>query len=73
MGLPAEQRTKPIYIISTDTQVETPIIVDRINDSIQLMNQAAQRDKLNLTAHKLSPILDDTFWVNLLRTRLPGP
>ena len=73
MGLPAEQRTKPIYIISTDTQVETPIIVDRINDSIQLMNQAAQRDKLNLTAHKLSPILDDTFWVNLLGRGYPAP
>lgn len=72
-GLPAEERTKPIYVISTDTQVETPIIVDRINESIQLMNQAARRDHLNLTAHKLSPILDDTFWVNLLGRGYPAP
>lgn len=72
-GLSAEQLTKPIYVISTDTQVETPIIVDRINDSLQLMNQAAAKDHLNLTAHKLSPILNDTFWVNLLGRGYPAP
>lgn len=71
--LPPEQRTKPIYVISTDTQVETPVIVDRIKDSIRLMNEAAAKEGLNLTAHNLSPILNDTFWVNLIGRGYPAP
>ncbi|MCC6604727.1 MAG: DNA phosphorothioation system sulfurtransferase DndC [Anaerolineae bacterium] len=71
--LKPEQLTKPIYVISTDTQVETPVIVDRIQESIRLMNEAAQEQQLNLTAHKLSPILNDTFWVNLIGRGYPAP
>lgn len=71
--LPPEQRTKPIYVISTDTKVETPVIVDRIHDSIRLMNEAAIEQGLNLTAHNLSPILNDTFWVNLIGRGYPAP
>ena len=71
--LPAEQRTKPIYVISTDTKVETPIIVDRIHDSIHRMNAAAKEQQINLSAHKLSPILNDTFWVNLIGRGYPAP
>ena len=71
--LPAEQRTKPIYVISTDTKVETPVIVDRIQNSIRLMNEVAETQQMNLTAHKLSPILNDTFWVNLIGRGYPAP
>lgn len=71
--LPSEQRTKPIYVISTDTKVETPVIVDRIKESITLINKAAVQQGLNLTAHNLSPILNDTFWVNLIGRGYPAP
>ncbi|MFQ5398680.1 MAG: DNA phosphorothioation system sulfurtransferase DndC [Anaerolineae bacterium] len=71
--LTPEQRTKPIYVISTDTKVETPVIVDRIDDSIRQINEAAQAQQMNLTAHKLSPILNDTFWVNLIGRGYPAP
>lgn len=71
--LSPEQRTKPLYVISTDTKVETPVIVDRISESIRLMNEAANAQQMNLTAHKLSPILNDTFWVNLLGRGYPAP
>lgn len=73
LGLPPEKRTKPIYVISTDTKVETPVIVDRINENIRLINEAARTQQMNLSAHKLSPILDDTFWVNLLGRGYPAP
>ena len=71
--LEPEQLTKPIYVISTDTKVETPVIVDRIQESIRLMNESAKEQNLNLTAHKLSPILNDTFWVNLIGRGYPAP
>ena len=71
--LPAEQRTKPLYVISTDTKVETPVISARIDDSIRRINEAAQAQQMNLTAHKLSPTLNDTFWVNLIGRGYPAP
>lgn len=71
--LTPEERTKSIFVISTDTQVETPIIIDRIDESLRLINEAAQTQQMNLTAHKLSPILDDTFWVNLIGRGYPAP
>lgn len=73
LGLPPDKRTKPIYVISTDTKVETPIIVDRIDENIRLINEAGQTQQMNLSAHKLSPILEDTFWVNLLGRGYPAP
>lgn len=36
-GLPAEERTKTVYVISSDTLVETPVIVDYITDAIDLI------------------------------------
>lgn len=71
--LSPEQRTKPVYVISTDTKVETPIIVDRIEESIDLINKAAQQQQMNFTAHKLSPVLNDSFWVNLIGRGYPAP
>src|SRR5690606_22279292 len=65
-GLPAEERTKPVYVISTDTLVETPVIVDHVNETIRKLNQQAVRDSMPFEAHKLTPVLDDTFWVNLI-------
>lgn len=73
LGLPVEQRTKPIYVISTDTLVETPVIVNYISSALQKMNIAAREQGLNLTAHKLTPELQDTFWVNLIGKGYPAP
>jgi DNA sulfur modification protein DndC len=72
-ALPIEQRTKPVYIISTDTLVETPVIVDYTLDTLRLINQEAQKRNLPFKAQKLSPILEDTFWVNLLGRGYPAP
>src|SRR5260221_9529964 len=62
--LPKEKLTKPVYIISSDTLVETPKIVDYITRSLENMNLAAQRLALPFSAHKVSPEIHDSFWVN---------
>jgi DNA sulfur modification protein DndC len=71
--LPVEQRAKPVYIISSDTLVETPKIVDYIDSSLEHMNKAAQEQNLPFTAHKVRPVLEDTFWVNLIGRGYPAP
>jgi DNA sulfur modification protein DndC len=72
-GLPAEQRTKPIFVISSDTFVETPVIVDYIDQNLTAINRAAKEHSLPFEAHKVVPELDDTFWVNLLGRGYPAP
>ena len=40
--LPIEQRQKPVYIISSDTLVETPVIVDYIDETLQRIKARAE-------------------------------
>jgi len=72
-GLPVEERIKPIYVISSDTLVETPVIVNYIDEALRRMNEAAAEQQMNLTAHKLTPQIQDTFWVNLIGKGYPAP
>jgi DNA sulfur modification protein DndC len=71
--LPEEKRTKPIFVISSDTLVETPVIVDYITTTHARINEAAKNQKLPISAFKLTPRIPDTFWVNLIGRGYPAP
>jgi DNA sulfur modification protein DndC len=72
-GLPAEKRTKPVYVISSDTLVETPMIVDFVDRTLAQINDTATAQGLPITSHKVVPTTDDSFWVNLLGRGYPVP
>ncbi len=71
--VPAEQRTKPVYVISTDTLVENPIVALWVSKSLEKMSAEAARQGLPLTAHRLTPEPGNTFWVNLIGRGYPAP
>src|SRR5262249_48087349 len=71
--LPPESRTKPVYIISSDTLVETPKIVEYIDSSLSRMNEAAAAQGLPFSAQKVRPEIDNTFWVNMIGRGYPAP
>lgn len=71
--LDVEKRNKPIYVISTDTLVETPVIVDYIVTTLKKIDETARKKKMPITTHKLRPIVNDTFWVNLIGRGYPAP
>jgi len=71
--LPIEQRKKQVYVISSDTLVETPVIVDHVDTTLRLINEQASEQNMPVEAHKLTPTLDDTFWVNLIGRGYPAP
>ena len=73
VSLPIEQRHKPIYVISTDTRVENPIISQWVKQSLNKLNQEAKNQQLPIQAHLLQPIIKDTFWVNLIGKGYPAP
>jgi len=71
--LPEEKRTNPIYVISSDTLVETPKIVNHIVSTLENINEFAEKEDLPFEAHKVTPKVDDTFWVNLIGRGYPAP
>jgi DNA sulfur modification protein DndC len=64
--LPAERRTKPIHVISTDTLVEQPVVAAWVDASHARIRAAAAEQGMPVTPHKLVPDVKDTFWVNLI-------
>lgn len=71
--LPAEQRKKTVHIISTDTLVENPIVAIWVEQSIEAMDKAIAKQGLPFETHRLSPQVQDRFWVNLVGKGYPAP
>lgn len=71
--LPAEQRTKPVHVISTDTLVENPVVAAWVTTSLETMAKAAAEQNLPIEPHRLTPEIKDTFWVNLIGRGYPAP
>lgn len=73
LTLPKEQLLKQIYVVSSDTLVETPVVVDMILSVLDTINNHALIDHLPITGHPVRPKPDQTFWVNLLGRGYPAP
>ena len=71
--LPVEKRNKTIHVISTDTLVETPLMVDLIDNTLRRIATKAAEAKLPIVTHRLKPLITDSFWVNLLGKGYPAP
>ena len=71
--LPENERSKPIFVLSSDTLVETPVIVNYIDDTLAAINAAAAEQKMPITAQKVVPEISDSFWVNLIGRGYPAP
>ena len=72
-ALPPAERHKDIFVVSSDTLVETPVVVDLLGSTLSELNTAAARDAIPLEAHQVWPQADQTFWVNLLGKGYPAP
>ncbi len=71
--LPPEERQKDIFVIASDTGVETPVIVDYIDNTLGRINEAAKAQGMPFQAEKVGPTLNDSFWVNLIGRGYPAP
>lgn len=73
LDLRPDERSKPVYVVSSDTLVETPVVVDLIDHTLDLINEQAAKNDIPMTAHKVTPAANKTFWVNLLGKGYPAP
>jgi DNA sulfur modification protein DndC len=71
--LPADQKTKPVHVISTDTLVENPIVSAWVRKSIDEMGKAAVAQGVPVVPKLLHPRTEETFWVNLIGRGYPAP
>ena len=69
---PAE-RTKPIYIVSSDTLIENPIVLGYLKDASNLINIGAKTKNLPLYAEMVHPDYDNSYWANIIGKGLPTP
>ena len=72
-ALPKEQVKKPVHIINTDTMVESPVISKWVQKSLKTMDEAAEKQGLPFVTHRLTPAMDNTFWVNFIGRGYPFP
>lgn len=72
-GLPKERRSKPVFVVASDTLVETPKVVEHVDRSLNEIERGAAKHGLPITCHKVVPKVEDTFWVNLLGKGYPAP
>lgn len=71
--LPTEKLIKPVHVISTDTLVESPVVALWATASLRKMEAAAEEKQLPIIPHRLTPAIENTFWVNLIGRGYPYP
>ena len=72
-GLPLTKRKKSVYVISTDTLVENPIVASWVSKSLRVMGEAAKEQGVPILPRPLKPRISETFWVNLIGRGYPAP
>lgn len=68
-----EKLTKKIYIISSNTLVETPPVIKRILDSHKEIQSFSHKNKLPVITKIVHPLSEQTFWVNIIGRGYPSP
>ena len=64
---------RKIYIFSSDTMIENPLVKEIIEENIKLINKKSKELNLPVEALILRPAVDRTFWVNVIGRGYPTP
>lgn len=71
--LPKEKRIKKVYIVSSNTLVENPLIDQFVMKQHRLINSYANINELPIKAVIVTPLITDTFWTLLIGKGYPSP
>ena len=64
---------KDIFVIASDTLVETPAVVSHLDKNLDRIDLEAQKQELPFVVQKVRPKTNDSFWVNLIGRGYPAP
>lgn len=65
--------SKKVYVITSDTMVENPIVKRYMHSSSNSINEAAKHDDLPIIAQIIYPEPDQTFWSRVIGLGYPTP
>lgn len=68
-----EKRTRKIYVVSNDTLVENPKIVQFIESVLINIRKSSVEQSMPINVEVTKPRLEDTFWVNMIGKGYPAP
>ena len=71
--IPEAERNKKIYVITSDTMVENPIVKNYMHESSKKISQASKDQKLNIQAKIIYPDTHQTFWARVIGLGYPTP
>lgn len=76
--LPKEKLTKEIHVLSNDTLVENPNVVNFLDSQLQKIHESGKTELFSHNPNlfnviKVTPKLEDTFWLNLIGKGYPSP
>ena len=66
-----EKRTKKVYIVSSDTMAENPIVRNYMHKMSELINSVGE--EFNIVADIIYPKTEDTFWSKVIGLGYPTP
>ena len=66
-----EKRTKKVYIVSSDTMVENPIVRNYMHKMSELINSVGE--EFNIVTDIIYPKTEDTFWSKVIGLGYPTP
>lgn len=69
--LPAEKRNKKVYIVSSDTMVENPIVRNYMHKMSEMIGKAGAR--LGVYSDIIYPKIEDSFWCKVIGLGYPTP
>lgn len=73
MKLSPEERHKDVYVVSSDTLIENPIVLGYLKLNSTLINDGAKKENIPLYAHMVHPDYNNTYWTNIIGKGLPTP
>ncbi|MBD3343367.1 MAG: DNA phosphorothioation system sulfurtransferase DndC [Candidatus Lokiarchaeota archaeon] len=71
--IPEKKRKKELHVLSNNTLVENPLILRWIDENLEYIEKAAINKNFPIKTVKVTPHLNDTFWVNLIGRGYPAP
>lgn len=68
-----DDRRRPVYIVSNNTLVESPVFQDFVDRLLEKLEQSLEGLNVPLKVVRTHPVPEESFWVNLLGKGYPAP
>ncbi|MGI9305846.1 MAG: DNA phosphorothioation system sulfurtransferase DndC [Gammaproteobacteria bacterium] len=66
LSVPPEKRRRQVHVIANDTQVESPLVINHLYESVDAIRKFSCANGLPVSVKITKPYADQTFWVNVI-------